>query len=196
MVQAQKIFPPKLDAPGAGLPRMELLVATISFLVYRKLHDRDYASRHFHKEARQLLDVVNHISQDRGRAQVLTERFFGIEDSSRFWSPYMVLHHLIIVDSAIIKVIETLAVGKSDLREAKIADVKPNPDSGPEVIEQFQIVVQDYQERLTKISDLATARTHAHPWFGKLDGHGWHCLAALHHGIHKRQLTGILATRM
>jgi hypothetical protein len=34
--------------------------------------------------------------------------------------------------------------------------------------------------------------THAHPWFGPLNAHGWHCLAAIHHTLHRRQLTAIL----
>ncbi len=185
--------PPKLDAPGAGLPAAELTFASISFLLYRKLRDRGYASRHFAGEANSMLETVGKLNEQQGRNPVLINRVFGIEDSSRFWSPYMVLHHLVIVDSGIIKVIEALAAGNTDLREVKIADVKPSPATGPEVAQTFRTVIQDYEARLTKISDLNTTTKHPHPWFGPLNAHGWHCLAALHHGIHKRQLAAILA---
>lgn len=185
---------PNLEAPGAGLPVLEHRLIDSIFRMYRAFQNRDAALRKFQSHGQFILDAAAGVSENQGRQRVLTRRVFGIEDSSRFWSPYMVVHHLIIVDSSIIKVIEALAAGKSELREAKIADVKPSLQSGPEVVDHFRTVLSDYSNRLTKIADLHTEQKHAHPWFGLLDGYGWHCLAALHHGIHKRQLSAILET--
>lgn len=61
---------PQLEAPGSGLPPLELLI---------------------------------------GKERVLIKRITGIEDSSRFWSVYMVLDHLLIVDRLTIKIMESLS---------------------------------------------------------------------------------------
>jgi hypothetical protein len=33
---------------------------------------------------------------------------------------------------------------------------------------------------------------HPHPWFGPMTAHDWHCLAAIHHRVHRRQLERIV----
>lgn len=194
MTAQELIESPQLDPPGAGLPKAELFFARILFSLYRVRHSREEALRHFRKEAEALLNIVKNLSPDVGRRRVLIKRVAGIEDSSRFWSPYMVLHHLVIVDNAISGVVEALVSNGTNLPEAKIADVKPFASSGPEIVSTFQKVVADYENRLTKISDLRNSTAHIHPWFGPLNAHGWHCLAAVHHTIHKRQLEAILST--
>ena len=47
-----------------------------------------------------------------------------------------------------------------------------------------------------EIKGLETVRTklrHAHPWFGPLDAAGWHAMAAMHMGIHRKQIERILS---
>ncbi|MBN8548523.1 MAG: DinB family protein [Deltaproteobacteria bacterium] len=193
MAAAPENTSPQLDAPGAGLPTLELLASRAMFALYRRGKDRVAALNDFSRYAELLRVAARSVDTETGSRPVLIKRVFSIEDSSRFWSPYMVLHHLVIVDSSILKVIESLVAGIAVQREARIADVKPSSQSGPEMLEKFDTVCADYAARITKISDLNSTLTHRHPWFGPLNAHGWNCLAAVHHGVHLRQLNAILA---
>lgn len=179
---------PQLQEPGAGLPPLELFFVRASFALYRALRSDAFALKHFLKEAKLLVELAKRVKPEFGTEPVLIRKIFGIEDSSRFWSPYMVIHHLVIVDSGILQMIERLSGDNAALPEVRIADVKPDPSSGPEVIGMFEAVVRKYEDMLGKLSGLRSAARHPHPWFGPLDAHGWHCLAAVHHSIHRRQL--------
>jgi hypothetical protein len=50
--------------------------------------------------------------------------------------------------------------------------------------------------RQFKLRQLRTRATHVHPWFGPLDAQGWHCLAAMHHTIHRRQVERIIKAQL
>jgi hypothetical protein len=170
------------------LPPLELFLVRATFALYRTLRSDAFALRHFLKEASRLVELAKRVKPEFGTEPVLIRKIFGIEDSSRFWSPYMVIHHLVIVDSGILQMIERLSGGSAALPEVRIADAKPDPSSGPEVIGKFESVVQKYEKLLERLSDLKGTPRHPHPWFGPIDAHGWHCLAAVHHSIHRRQL--------
>lgn len=46
--------------------------------------------------------------EDHGAIPVLIDRVVGIEDSSRYWSVFMVLDHLRIVDEGMTQIIQAL----------------------------------------------------------------------------------------
>jgi hypothetical protein len=121
----------------------------------------------------------------------LISRVTGIEDSSRNWSVYMVLDHLRIVDDAIATIVQTLTIGGAVGRESRIQDVKPNRHAGVDTIERFTDAVKRYEGAVERLGALGRAARHAHPWFGPLNAHEWHCLAGTHHGIHRRQIERI-----
>jgi hypothetical protein len=192
----EKINAPELQPPGAGLPAGELFFAKMLFLAYRCTRTREQALSHFSGETEKILKIVEPLPVRAGGTAVLIKRVPGIEDSSRFWSPYMVLQHLVIVDSAIIGLIEALLSGNAGkLREVKIADVKPDPKASNDMVGAFGKATSDYNSRLSKLGKLKGSPRHAHPWFGALDAHGWNCLAAVHHTIHRRQLEAIIELR-
>ena len=124
--------------------------------------------------------------------QVLIKRVVGIEDSSRYWSAYMVLEHLRIVNEIIARIIASLGAGRPYPQEIRTADVKPSPAADQRVVAGFENGVRTYVADVMPSLRCATRLTHAHPWFGPLGAHGWHCLAAIHHTLHRRQLTAIL----
>jgi hypothetical protein len=72
--------------------------------------------------------------------------------------------------------------------------VKPHDGTGLEIIPAFNSAVEEYCARVGKVARLRSALRQRHPWFGELDGHGWHCLAALHHTVHRRQMARIART--
>ena len=119
-------------------------------------------------------------------------RVRGMEDSSRCWSPYMIVRHLVMVDKSLLGMILLLSSGKTLNRKVSPADVKPSPDAGPEVIEEFRELLVRWQETLADMGELRGGSRHLHPWFGKLDAHGWLALAAVHHGIHRKQMERVI----
>lgn len=183
---------PLLAPPGAGLPAMELFLARLGFRVLRSILSRSRIEDWLYSETRRVLAGARALSLEQMKRQVLVQRLTGLEDSSRNWSPAMVLQHLVIVDTGISDLLGALCADKAFEREVRIADVKPTPDAGQEQLACLKRALMAYLEHLARIKNLRTVRRHAHPWFGSLDGHGWHMLAALHTMIHRRQLDTIV----
>lgn len=181
----------QLAPPGAGLPRLELWVSRTGFGVLRNALSRRQIEGWLRIETRKVLAIAGKLSPEQIKRQVLIPRPTGLEDSSRNWSAAMVLQHLVIVDTGIGELITALAQSQPFGREVRIADVKPTPDAGREQLALLEGALQTYIARVTAVANLHTATRHAHPWFGPLDGHGWHTLAALHTMIHRRQLDAV-----
>ncbi|MCW1924975.1 DinB family protein [Luteolibacter arcticus] len=184
--------PSSLAPPGAGLPRLEEFFLRSGLKIYSRLAGRERVLGLFLRDAERVLSLATPLDEATGRKAVLVPRVRGMEDSSRCWSPYMIVQHLVIVDKAILGMILLLAGGKTTNREVRVADVKPSPEAGPEVMEEFRAVLARWQETLAGIKDLRGGSRHAHPWFGPLDAHEWMSLAALHHGIHLRQMERVV----
>lgn len=183
---------PRLQPPGAGLPTFELFLSHIGFRLSRLATSRQAAEARFLKEGERMLALVRSLDPALAARPILIPRQWGIEDSSRHWSALMVLEHLIIVNKAIAAIIEHLAAAKTFPREVSIAAVKPSRSQDPAVIDRFAGVVDEYVARVGACRALRSEVRHDHPWFGPLDAHGWHCLAAIHQTIHRRQIEAII----
>lgn len=184
---------PVLQPPGAGLPPLELSIARIGFTLYRQLHTRQGFSTRFTEERDRLLTLAHSCSPEQAAQRVLIRRLAGLEDSSRYWSVWMTLDHLRIVNNAITGAISLLSEGKVPPEEASTASVKPDPGVDARVVEAFQQTCTHYLKTVEKIPDLKTTARYAHPWFGPLDGSGWHALIAFHMNLHRWQVERIIA---
>jgi hypothetical protein len=182
----------RLQPPGAGLPYAELLLARAGLRLARLLLSRDRAAARFRAEGDIALRLARSLPPADAARRVLVPRLWGLEDSSRFWSVFMVLDHLTIVNDAVAAIIEHLAAGRPFPRAIGIADVKPRPGAGPGALDELDRADRAYLAATGAVGDLRTRLTYPHPWFGPLDGHGWHCLAALHQTIHRRQVERII----
>lgn len=181
-----------LAPPGTGLPTMELLLSRLGFRVLRSTLTRRRIQDWLCSETRRVLATARELPLEQMKRQVLIQRLTGLEDNSRNWSAAMVLQHLVIVDTGISELLGALSENKAFEREVRIADVKPTFDAGQEQLVHLERALMAYLGQVAAIKNLHTARRHAHPWFGPLDGHGWHTLAALHTMIHRRQLDAIV----
>ncbi len=184
---------PQLQPPGAGLPRVELFFARTGFCVLNLIVSRKRASAWFRAEADRILALVRALDPAAGARRVLVPRPAGLEDSSRYWSAYMVLEHLVAVDSGISGVIATLAGGSVPGATVNTADFKPKPTADATAPDLFETVARDYLARVDAVPDLRTKVRFRHPWFGPLSAIGWHRLAAMHHRIHRKQIERIIA---
>ncbi len=147
----------------------------------------------FAREANRILEIVDSYDYDFAGQRAKIPRLLGIEDSSRNWSLYMLLDHLVCVDRGILSVIQALHQGYTPHHDIRIADFKPDRDCGAETIEAFQEMAREFQSAVHGLLPLRTTARLAHPWFGPLDARGWTALAAAHHRIHRRQARKIVA---
>ena len=118
---------PALGKPGAGLPAVEQLISRLIFAVTRFTDSRESAVRRVGAEARRIRALVGALDEAKGSRRVLVPRLLGLEDSSRFWSPFMVVEHLVIVDTNMFRIMTDLVSGRTHPHEARIADFKPAP---------------------------------------------------------------------
>jgi hypothetical protein len=186
---------PLLAPPGAGVPARELIWVRPAFVLMRLCTPDTSALARFRREADKMTSWVASIPAEEAARQVLIKRVVGIEDSSRYWSAFMVLEHLRIVNEIVVRIIETLAAGRPFAVEIRTADVKPSASVKPEVLSHFTAGVNAYVNRVPPALRKRSTMRHAHPWFGPLTAHGWHCLAAIHHTLHRRQLSTILRSQ-
>ncbi len=182
-----------LQEPGAGLPELERVFLNAMFRCGTAVLSANKALQIFNSAANTILEIVADTDINRASQQVLVPRFIGMEDSSRNWSLLMVVEHLRMVDREILSAIRMLLQGHAPLGDVSIADYKPDPDVGWDVIDQFERLIDEYQDFMSTRPSLRTQLRYRHPWFGPLDGHGWLCLAAMHHRIHRKQAKKIIA---
>ena len=186
---------PRLAPPGAGLPVLELFFSRLLFAVARATHSRDSALRQFSGEARRIRVRIEPLDGPAGSQRVLVPRLLGLEDSSRFWSPFMVVEHLVIVDTNMFRIMTDLVAGRSHPDASRIENFKPSPSAARTSLAAFDQLAEQFESHVRQWPNLRTRCRHIHPWFGPLDAHGWLCLAGIHHAIHRRQLERILAVK-
>lgn len=180
----------RLSAPGAGLPKIELWVARwMVGRACRKL-DRRKAAQVITSERAALVEIAHNWTPEKCATRVLIKRLPGLEDSSRYWSVYMTLDHLRIVNEAVARIIVELSAERVPDGKASTATVKPRADIGEEVVMEFDRSCQALVEA-EKAMETTSAR-YSHPWFGPLDTHGWHVMAGFHMRLHRGQIDRIL----
>ncbi|MGB0993746.1 MAG: hypothetical protein ACPG32_14915 [Akkermansiaceae bacterium] len=199
-----------LDPPGAGLPWLELVVIRSVFGVLRALLRKEQIDAWFLAEQYKILVLVDEVEFNHGSRRVLISRVTGIEDSSRNWSVFMTLEHLNIVNRAIANIVTALSKNLPIAQEVSVAEVKPAVEEHDEIckkeaavfakekVEKFASTCGFYRSALHRVNlsflkfEGGSSPTHQHPWFGSLNAHEWHLLAAVHMRIHRQQISRIL----
>lgn len=181
-----------LAPPGAGIPAIERLVGGTLFALQRWRGTRERFNARFQRERGAIAALVRGADEPALRTRVLIPRLRGLEDSSRYWSVWMTLDHLRIVNGQIAGVIEHLVRGRVPPGRASTGAVKPSPDVGADVVGAYEAACDRLLAVVAASPELRTRVRYAHPWFGPLDGAGWHAMAAMHMGIHRAQATRIL----
>lgn len=184
---------PILQPPGAGLPLPELLIARTLFAIRRKLGNRESFNRFFQAEDQKIRNLISRFPVETRSQRVLISRPRGLEDSSRYWSLWMTLDHLKIVNDAVTSSILSLNQKMIPAHKAKTENVKPRQEVGPEIEAEYEQSCRDFQKAIDSITVCKTEYRYEHPWFGPLDIHGWHAMVGLHLRIHRVQIERILA---
>lgn len=189
----ESVNSPSLQPPGAGLPKLELVVARLLLRLARWRGNQDTATSRFQHERATVRALVEGCDAESGARQMLIRRVAGMEDSSRFWSVWMTLDHLRIIHLSFARVIEALVQGNVPAGKASTAAVKPGSGATAEVIAPYEASCDALLACVAAVPDLKTKARYVHPWFGPLDAAGWHALAGAHLKIHRQQIERILA---
>lgn len=181
---------PKLAPPGAGLGVIEgWLARHVVFPFFCRTTSFEKATLIFEVEGRRIEDLCGLFTPEQFTRRVLVPPMQGIEDSSRHWSAAMLVEHVVTVGTAVSKVLVFISRGQVPPFKVDIAAIKPQGNRGPAVMADFRKLLAEYPEFVRKdLPRPVDAPRFAHPWFGELDIHRWHCLAAGHLRIHRRQL--------
>ena len=185
-----------LQEPGAGLPKLEKAALSVFFKFGTLAMSDRSAIKLFNNESDRLLQFADPGGESYDVSdEVLIPRLIGIEDSSRNWSVLMVLEHLCMTNRDMLIGVNSLVDGNTPEFAAKVQDYKPSRDVGFDVIERYQQICSDYVDSIDSLlrsrGNLRSSVRFAHPWFGPLDAHQWHCLV-VHQRIHRRQAQKII----
>src|SRR5579871_6170223 len=103
---------PRLAAPGAGLPPLELQVSRLLFRAAQLVSTRVRATAQLARTRETLQRLAGKCPEEEGRRRVLIRRLPGMEDSSRYWSVFMTVEHVAIVTTAVAGIMRELSAGR------------------------------------------------------------------------------------
>jgi len=183
---------PQLAPPGAGIPAIERIIAGLLLSLRRRFATPASINPQFKREQRAIAALCAGRDEHALSTRVLIPRLLGLEDSSRFWSVWMTLDHLRIVNEAIANAVSELTLNRSPESAASTAAVKPTENVGSEVVAGYQSSCAKLATIFLSGVDLRAKLRYPHPWFGPLDALGWCVMSAMHMRIHRAQIGRIL----
>ncbi len=186
--------PVKLAPPGAGLPFHEAWVLRLlGRFMLRRIATWDSALDEIEAISNRITERFSALPSETQSARVLVKRLQGLEDSSRYWSPAMVLEHLCITGEAMLGMVILLSNGGASTRRVSTAEVKPIGLPPDEALHKFTVLHRGARSRL--LAEAGPQREigkHLHPWFGQLHATDWLRMTAFHLRLHEKQLKMIL----
>ncbi len=185
-----------LESAGNGLPSIDaLFLKHIGFPILKSIVSWDRGMQIFEHEGKKIIDSLKGLDREVLFNRVLIPKTLGIEDNSRYYSPAMVLWHLIYVGEVIQQGIISLSKGEKLNFTVKIENFKPFVEIENDILERYESFLFDYRNTIeSSVKDKYIKNYHAHPWFGPLNPHQWVIMSAIHQVVHGRQLKRILTT--
>jgi hypothetical protein len=185
-----------LERAGNGLPSIDaIFLKHVGFPVLKSIVSWDKGMDVFESEGNNIIDSLKVVNNDILFKKVLISKTLGIEDNSRYYSPAMVLWHLIYIGEAIQEGIISLSKGEKLDFTVKIENFKPFVEIEMNIFEKYELFLSNYRSSIEqKVEDRYLKNYHTHPWFGPLNPHQWLIMSALHQWVHRRQIRKILAS--
>jgi hypothetical protein len=183
-----------LESAGKGLPAIDaMFLKHIGFPILKRTVSWEKGMELFEREGQRILDDVQGLDESVLFQKVLIPKTTGIEDNSRYYSPAMVLWHLIYVGETIRDGIISLSRNEQLDFVVKIENFKPFVEISDTIIKDFKLFLQAFRRSIEeRVGDRYIRNYHAHPWFGPLNPHQWLIMSAVHQIVHRRQLEKIL----
>lgn len=183
-----------LEIAGKGLPKVEaIFLRYLCFPILKMVFNPNRALKMFEYEGEKILKLVKPMDKNQLFQRVLIPKIFAIEDNSRYYSPAMVLWHLIYVGEAIQQGVVDLSQGKMINFTVKIENFKPFVEIDENIVERYEHFLANYRRFIeTHSADMKSVYCHTHSWFGCLNPHGWLVMSMAHQLIHRRQIEVII----
>ncbi len=187
----------QLDSAGKGLPVIEaLFLRRIGFPLMKRFTSWDRGMKLFEDEGEKILNDVKELDDATLFKRVLIPRVPGIEDNSRYYSPAMVLWHLIYVGETIQDGIISLSKNEKSDIVVKIENFKPFVEINHTIVSEYEMFLKGYKRTIeANVKDKHVRNYHTHPWFGPMNPHQWLVMSAIHQWVHRRQIRRILDTQ-
>ncbi len=184
----------KLEKAGHGLPKTDaIFLRHIGFPLLKSFISWNNALRFFEYQGEEILNLVKDLSKDKLFKKVLIPKIFGIEDNSRYYSPAMVLWHLIYVGECLQEGIVNLSKNEKINFTVKIENFKPFVEINEDIVERYENFLNNYRKFIeTNVKNKYINNCHSHPWFGCLNPKEWLVMSAIHQMVHQRQIKKIL----
>lgn len=184
----------KLEKPGHGLPKIDaIFLKHVGFPILKTFISWDNAMKFFEYEGKEILNLVKDLPKDKLFKKVLIPKIFGIEDNSRYYSPAMVLWHLLYVGETLQEGIVSLSKNEKIDFTVKIENFKPFVEINEDIVEKYENFLNNYKKFIeTNVENKYINNCLSHPWFGCLNPHEWLVMSAIHQMVHKRQIKKIL----
>lgn len=187
----------RLEPPGAGLPATERMILRAALGLGSIVVSDRFILNRFAQESDMLYQIADHDNSYDVFQKLLIPRVIGIEDSSRDWSILMILEHLCLANVDIMNAIVALSEGIVPRGEIAVEFYKPRENVDIDVLDRYLEINSRYVETVGQIVEqrggLSGPLRYAHPWFGMLTAHQWHCLACVHQQVHRRQAKKLIA---
>jgi hypothetical protein len=183
-----------LERAGNGLPSIDaILLKHVGFPILKSFVSWDKGMDFFEHEGKKIVNSSRGVNDDTLFKKVLISKTLGIEDNSRYYSPAMVLWHLVYVGETIREGIISLSKGEKIDFTVKIEDFKPFVEIEKNILEKYELFLSNYRSSIEQnVEDRYIKNYHAHPWFGPLNPKQWLIMSALHQWVHGRQIRKIL----
>lgn len=189
---------PKLAEPGAGLPPLQWALARFILVpLWLTTGNQQNALSRFERESKKILSIAGALNEDQLSRRILVPPLAGLEDSSRYWSIAMAMHHLISTDEAARALIHDLSTGGTSRPPLRIQDHKPPVELNPAAtINTFRETIERFvKETSNACLEAYPKATYHHPWFGAFTARDWLIFTAIHQGVHRRQIE-VIARRL
>jgi hypothetical protein len=185
---------PKLARPGAGLPIPFRWVAR--FLIPHRASQSVWQENvdRFNRYSKSIDELAKSMTTGQLNTRFLVKPIMGLEDSSRYWSPAMLLDHLLIAGPGFHQIISELSQNRVPAIDVRTENLKPaSHEYELDIVQKFSVFSSEFIPTLKIGANRLGARL-KHPWFGPLNAHQWMYVLALHHGVHFQQLKQITAS--
>ena len=186
-----------LEKAGSGLPLFEIFILKdISFPLLKTFLSWQNALTFYRSESSKVIKLVEELDNEILFKRKLIPKIIGLEDNSRYYSPAMVLWHLMFIGKQLKVLIVLLSKGKKLDTTIKIEDYKPSIDIDFNIIEEYKKFNIKFINSMEKnVKDKFIKNYLPHPWFGRLNPHSWLIMSAIHLMVHRRQLNKIMINK-
>ena len=181
------------DSNKLGVPAFERLCLGGGLKFAASFASPNRAIQAIESVSRKLIDVAEHVGAEDAFQPTKVPRLIGIDHRSTSWSVVMVLEHLAVFNSDVLKIIRSLQQEIEPRGAIEMSDYDPVQGGTWEAIEDFRQSVSELSWLISGDAPITSIAMFRHPWYGPMTAHQWLCCVAMHQYVHLRHVRKIVA---